>query len=125
MRKPDICISENKGADQLWGNHTSDQRFCFHYTVSKIPPLPKSILSSLMPFSVIAQPGLCQTWSETPKTSFLAWWLIYKHNYVFFPIFREPTVRGWRSISSSNWYNTLLWCCLSVTSQKISLLPRT
>ena len=31
IRKPTICIRENKGADQLRGNHEADQRLCFHY----------------------------------------------------------------------------------------------
>ena len=47
VRKPDFCICENKGADQLCGNRTTDQRLCFSYTVSKIPLLPKSKISSL------------------------------------------------------------------------------
>ena len=29
MRKPDFCICENKGADQLCGNRTTDQRLVF------------------------------------------------------------------------------------------------
>ena len=32
MRKPDFCICENKGADQLCGNRKTDQRLCFRYT---------------------------------------------------------------------------------------------
>ena len=31
MRKPAFCICENKDADQLCGNRTSDQRLCFRY----------------------------------------------------------------------------------------------
>ena len=71
MRKPDICICENKDADQLRGNREADQRLCFRYTDSTIPLLSKSEISSLYPSSLIVQPGLCRTWSETPKTSFL------------------------------------------------------
>ena len=71
MRKPDFCICENKAADQLCGNRKTDQRLCFRYMDSTIPLLPKSEISSLYP-SVISQPGLCRTWSETPKTGFLA-----------------------------------------------------
>ena len=71
VRKPDFCICEDKDADQLCGNRTTDQRLCFHYTDSTIPLLSKSKISSLKPYSVIAQPGLCQTLSETPKTGFL------------------------------------------------------
>ena len=71
MRKPAFCICENKDADQLRGNREADQCFCFRYTDSTILLLPKSEISSLSPSSVPAQPGLCQTWSETLKTGFL------------------------------------------------------
>ena len=71
LRKPALCICENKDADQLSGNREADQRLCFRYTDSTIPLLSKSEISSLLPYSVIAQPSLCQTWSETPKTGFL------------------------------------------------------
>ena len=69
--KTSFCICENKGADQLCGNPTTDQRLCFRYTDSPIPLLSKSEISNLKPSSVAVQPGLCQTWSETPKTGFL------------------------------------------------------
>ena len=71
MRKPDFCICENKDPDHLHGNREADQRLCFRYTDSTIPLLLKSEISSLQPFSVVVQPGLCRTWSETPKTGFL------------------------------------------------------
>ena len=71
LRKPDFCICENKDADQLRGNCEADQRLCFRYTDSTIPLLSKSEISSLKASSVSVQPGLCQTWSETPKTGFL------------------------------------------------------
>ena len=29
VRKPDFCLGENKGADQLRGNREADQRLCF------------------------------------------------------------------------------------------------
>ena len=70
MRKPDFSICENKDADQLRGDREADQRLCFRYTDSTIPLLPKYEISSLQPSSVVEQPGLCQTWSETPKTGF-------------------------------------------------------
>ena len=38
MGKPTICIGENKDADQLRGNREADQRLCFRYTDSTIPP---------------------------------------------------------------------------------------
>ena len=46
MGKPTICIGENKGADQLRGNSEADQRLCFRYLDSTIPPLLKSKISS-------------------------------------------------------------------------------
>ena len=77
MRKPAFCICENKDADQLRGDREADQRLCFRYTDSTIPLLPKSEISSFYPSSVTAQPGLCQTWSETLKTGSLTTRLIH------------------------------------------------
>ena len=71
MRKEAFCICENKDADQLRGNCEADQCLCFRFTDSTIPLLPKYEISSLQPSSVAVQPGLCGTWSETPKTGFL------------------------------------------------------
>ena len=59
MRKPAFCICENKDADQLRGNREADQRLCFRNTASTIPLLPKPEISSLLPSSVVVQPGLC------------------------------------------------------------------
>ena len=71
VRKPDFCLCENKGADQLRSNCEADQRLCFHYMDSTIPLLPKSEITSIYLSSVAAQTGLCQTRSENPKTGFL------------------------------------------------------
>ena len=76
MRIPAFCICENKDADQFHGNREADQRLCFPYTDSTISLLPKYKISSLQPSSVAVQPGLCGTWSETPKTGFLTMRLI-------------------------------------------------
>ena len=65
MRKPAICRSENKGEDQLQGNHKADQRLCFCYRDSTIPLLSKSKISSFYQSPVLVQLGLCQTCSET------------------------------------------------------------
>ena len=46
VTKPDFCLCENKGADQLRGNREADQRLCFRYTDSTIPLLLKSEISS-------------------------------------------------------------------------------
>ena len=81
MRNPDFCICENKDADQL-------QRLYFRYADSIIPLLPKSKISSPEPSSVIVQPGLCRTWSETPKTGFLTSRLKSCHSWsMFFGVF--------------------------------------
>ena len=40
VRKPTICICENKDADQLGGNREADQRLCFRYLDSTITLLP-------------------------------------------------------------------------------------
>ena len=71
MRKHVFCICENKDADQLRRNRKVDQHLCFRYMDSTIPLLPKYEISSLLPASVAAQPGLCRTWSEIPKAGFL------------------------------------------------------
>ena len=47
MRKPTICICENKDADQLRGNREADQRLCFRYSDSTIPPLLNSKILSI------------------------------------------------------------------------------
>ena len=70
MIKPAFCICQNNDIDQLYP-HLS-----FRYTDSTIPLLPKSEISSLWPSSVVVQPILCQTWSETSKTCFLESWLL-------------------------------------------------
>ena len=86
MRKPAFCICENKDADQLRGNREADQRLCFRYTDSIIPLISKSKISSIETYSVAVQPGLCGTWSETPKTGFLRTRL----NYYLIPLRRRP-----------------------------------
>ena len=48
VRKPALCICENKDADQLRGNREeADQRLCLCYTDNTIPLLSKSEISSL------------------------------------------------------------------------------
>ena len=76
MRKPAFCICKNKGADQLHRSRIADECLCFCYIDGTILLLPKSKISSLWPSSVVEQPGLCLTWSETVNTCFLATGLI-------------------------------------------------
>ena len=49
VRKPDFCLCENKGADQLRGNREADQRLCFRYTDSIFPLLLISEIFFLYP----------------------------------------------------------------------------
>ena len=70
MRKPTFCISENQDADQLRYNREADQPLCFRYIYSMIPLLSKTKISRHLPPSVVVQPGLCRTSSETNKLVF-------------------------------------------------------
>ena len=78
MRKPTICMGENKDADQLRGNREADQRLCFRYTDSTFPPLLIPKFSRFWVSSVTVQAGLCWTWSETQIVGFLMHRLIMK-----------------------------------------------
>ena len=71
MRKPTFSICENEDADQLRGDREADQRLFFRYMDSTIPLLPKSEILNLKPSSVVVQPGLCRTRSETRTFVFL------------------------------------------------------
>ena len=61
MRKPALCICETKAADQLLVTEHLISAYAFAST---------QIAQSLYFINfkpVIAQPGLCRTWSETPS----------------------------------------------------------
>ena len=60
MRKPAV-LQMCKRADQLCSNLVADQCLCFHYIDRTIPLLSKPKISSLKPYSVAVQPGLCWT----------------------------------------------------------------
>ena len=70
MRKPVFAYVKTKDVDQLRSNLANIQHLCFLYIDSK------SEISSLYLSSVVVQPGLCLTLSETPRTGFLTTWLI-------------------------------------------------
>ena len=71
LRKPAFCIYEDKGADQLRDKHAADQRLCFRKICSTLTLLSKSEISILKQSSVVVQPSMHLTWSETPKTGFV------------------------------------------------------
>ena len=62
------------------GNHAADQRLCFRYIDSIIPPLSTLEISSLLPSSVVVQSGLCLTWSEPRRQIFSLRGSIYGQN---------------------------------------------
>ena len=96
MRKPAFCICENKDADQLRGKLEADQRLCFRYIESLY-------FLNLKPSSVASQPGLCLTWSETPKTGFLTSRLILANTQVLGVC---PALRGQcKSKWATSWEN--------------------
>ena len=76
MRKQDFAYAKMK-AQFSCASCTADQHLCLHYLDSTILLVLKHKISSFCPSSVDAQAGLCQTWSETPKTVFLMTRLIY------------------------------------------------
>ena len=83
MRKPTICMGENKDADQLRGNREADQRLCFRYTDSTFPPLLIPKFSRFWVSSVTVQAGLCWTWSEIQIVGFVMHRLNWNHNLIF------------------------------------------
>ena len=80
MRKPTMCMGENKDADQLRGYREADQRLCFRYTDSTFPPLLIPKFSRFWVSSVTVQAGLCWTWSETQIVGFVMHRLMCKKN---------------------------------------------
>ena len=76
MRKPAFCICENKGADQLRGNHEAEQRLCFRCTDSTIHLLPKCEISSPGHFLWLYSP-VCVGPGRKPEDRFSHKRLIY------------------------------------------------
>ena len=64
-RKPDFCLCENKGADQLRSNCEADQRLCFRYTDSTLSLLIKSEISSFYAASGTGHVGMLPSFYRT------------------------------------------------------------
>ena len=77
MRKPVFYICETKTLISVAVTAQLISAFCICYMDNTISLLSKSEISGLQPSSVVVQPGLCGTWSETPNTIILVTWLIY------------------------------------------------
>ena len=67
-RKPDFCLCENKGADQLRSNCEADQRLCFRYTDSTLSLLIKSEISSFYAASGTGHVGMLPPYNYPTKT---------------------------------------------------------
>ena len=84
MRKPDFCIGENKGADQLHGNRTADQGLCFCYIDSTIPLFLNrkfQVCSHLLcVYSTVSVGHRRQVLSKNKKDRFVAMQLVYAMN---------------------------------------------
>ena len=82
LRKPDFCICENIGADQLCSKCIADQRLSFRYTDSTMTLL-KSEISSFKPASAVSvQAGLCRTCWETQIVGFLMQMFIHGGRHI-------------------------------------------
>ena len=82
-RKTDICLCENKGADQLRSNCEADQRFCFHYRDSTFPLLIFRNYKLLAFFLGLYRLVCLGPGRNSRKTSFLASQLIcIKVNFI-------------------------------------------
>ena len=77
MRKSAFCICENKDADQLRSNCAADQRLCFATGIVEYLYFLNPTFQASRHLLSVVQPGLCRTWSETPKTGFLTTRLKY------------------------------------------------
>ena len=71
-----LPYANNKGTDQPVHPCSLISTFVVRCLDSIIPLVSLSKISSLLLVSVAEQTGLSLTWSETPKTGFLAMWLI-------------------------------------------------
>ena len=93
--KTAFCICKNRDADQL---HRNCEKTClrgFRYIDRPTPLIPKSEISSLYPSSVAAQPALCLTSPETPKTGLLVSKVIYYHRaYVTVESLRDTEINA-------------------------------
>ena len=75
MRKPTICICENKDTDQLRCNREANQQLCFRYTDSTIPVLSKSLA-----IFCACTARFVSDLFENQIVGFSMWRLIYLHN---------------------------------------------
>ena len=64
-RKPDFCLCENKGADQLRSNCEADHRLCFRYTDITLSLLIKSEISSFYAASGTGHVGMLPPFYRT------------------------------------------------------------
>ena len=77
-KKKDFCLCQNKGADQLCSNCTADQRLCFHYADSTIPPL---LVAKILAFFCDYTGQFVSDLVGNPEACFLTSRLIYEFHF--------------------------------------------
>ena len=127
MRKPTICICENKGADQLRGYREADQRLCFRYTDSTIhlllnPKFPASSHLLCLYRSVCVGPvQKLHCWFSQVAAQMrnvkLPWlsldkWCNYYHYFLYCGLMSlSTTFQSCRDRATASWVLTsTLWC---------------
>ena len=68
MRESAFYVCENKGIDQMSGNHTAEERLPFCYIDNTSTLLHESEIPNLRSSSMFVQPYLCQSRSVTSNT---------------------------------------------------------
>ena len=121
MRKSDFC----KCKKQRCRSAAPQPHGCFRYIDCTIPLFLKSEISSLMQSSVVVQPSLCRTWSETQKTGFLTTRLIChcmtnQLNKLHTCATDQPgcAVTKLMVIFSISQYNRILWVLIRIASPR-------
>ena len=109
MRKPDFCLGENKGADQLRGNREADQRLCFRYSDSIIPLLLKSEISSFYSSFLSLYRPVCVGPGRKPRRPVFSrrgsnW---YNHNYL-------SSLPSYQDIAFQLYLSVLPWVTFSL-----------
>ena len=112
MRIPDICLCENKGADQLRSYWEADLRLCFHYSDRTISLLPKSEISSFRPgwkpriqfFSLHSSKDLpgqstCLFLIKQLSPVFFFFFFFFFFFYIYFRVTVAPSKHDWKIIA--------------------------
>ena len=93
MRKPDFCLCENKGADQLRSNCEADQRLSIRYMDSTIPLLLKSRILSFCPVFYTCTGWFVSDGNPDDRFSRITAHLCFlSYSYCMSRLMRKPTI---------------------------------